>query len=81
MSQAYAFVLVSDEALKDVEDCMKMAERAAYDTFEKLAAQHGNTTIVVDPEPVPMTVKEMKAAYPYINLKGIKGFKYLAELS
>lgn len=81
MSRAYAVVLVSEEALLDVEDCMKMAEAEAVRTFEKLAKEHGNTTVVVDPEPVPMTIKEMKMHYPYVNLKGIKGFRFLAELS
>lgn len=81
MTRAYAFVLVSEEALKNVEECMKMAEASAVDTFRKLGERHGTPNVVLDPEPQPMTIKEMREAYPYLSLKGIRGFRYLAELS
>ena len=82
MAVAYAVVLVNDEMLKHQKrDAYQEAQRAADQRFERLAQEARLTRVMRNPEPRTMTHEELRQAYPYMNLDGLTGLYFTADIT
>ena len=82
MALAYAVVFVNKE-LWEHEQCMSVQEahRAADQRFEGLAQEARLTLVTRNPEPRVMTYLEMRNAYPDLNLDGLVGLYFTADIT
>lgn len=82
MALAYA-VVFADSRLYDTQrhDTLLRAQVAADQKFERLATEARKTLVTRNPEPRVMTWDEMRNAFPGINLDGIVGLYFTADIS
>ncbi|WNN96087.1 hypothetical protein SEA_SCHIMMELS22_56 [Microbacterium phage Schimmels22] len=82
MALAYAVVL-ADSRLYDTQkhDTLQRAQAAADQKFEALAQGSRKTLVTRNPEPRVMTYPEMRKAFPNINLDGLVGLYFTADIS
>lgn len=82
MALAYA-VVFADARLYDTQkhDTLQRAQAAADRKFEAIATQARKTLVTRNPEPRVMTYPEMRNAFPHINLEGLVGLYFTADIS
>lgn len=81
MSMAYAVILVSTELYDSYQrDTVQEAQHAADKKFEALAQAAMKGTVTRNPEPRVMTYDEMRQAFPELNLNGIVGLYFTADI-
>ncbi len=82
MALAYA-VIFADSRLFDTqrEDTLQRAQAAADQKFEGIAQQARKTLVTRNPEPRVMSHPEMRNAFPHLNLDGLVGLYYTADIS
>jgi len=82
MALAYA-VIFADSTLYDNErrDTVQLAQRAADEKFEAIAQANRLTLVTRNPEPRVMTYLEMRNAFPGINLDGLVGLYFTADIT
>lgn len=82
MALAYAVVLASSEMFdKYKRDTVAEAQRAADQKFEALAQANMKGLVTRNPEPRVMTHPEMRNAFPGINLDGLVGLYFTADIT
>lgn len=82
MAMAYAVILASDELLRNQRaDTMQEAQRAADQRFEAIALEARLTKVIRNPEPRVMTPEELRSAFPFVNLDGLTGFYFTADIT
>lgn len=82
MPLAYAVVLV-DSQLYDREryNTVRQAQQAADQKFERLAQENMKAMVTRNPEPHVMTVPELRQQFPHINLDGLVGLYFTADIA
>jgi hypothetical protein len=82
MALAYA-VIFADKDLWEREQRMTVqeAQRAADLRFEAIAQEARLTLVTRNPEPRVMTYLEMRNAFPGINLEGLVGLYFTADIT
>lgn len=82
MAMAYAVILVADELLdRQRRDIVQQAQQAADEKFEKLARENMLTQVTRNPEPRVMTYLEVRKAFPQLNLDGLTGLYFTADIT
>jgi len=79
---AYA-VILADSTLfeKDRRDTVEVAQRAADERFQSIAEEARLTLVTRNPEPRVMTYLEMRNAFPQLNLDGLVGLYFTADIT
>jgi len=79
---AYA-VILADSTLfeKDRRDTVEVAQRAADERFQSIAEEARLTLVTRNPEPRVMTYLEMRNAFPALNLDGLVGLYFTADIT
>lgn len=82
MALAYA-VVFADSRMFDRERraVVEQAQQAADEKFEAIAQASMKGTVTRNPEPRVMTWPEMRNAFPHINLDGLVGLYFTADIS
>ena len=82
MTLAYA-VILADSTLFDRQrrDTVQEAQAAADKRFEALAQENRLTMVTRNPEPRVMTYPEMRNAFQGINLDGLVGLYFTADIT
>lgn len=82
MALAYAVILVAADLYDHHKrDAVQQAQQEADRTFEKLARKEMKGTVTRNPEPRVMTYPEMRNAWPYMNLDGLVGLYFTADIA
>ena len=82
MALAYAVVLASTEMYDHHwHDTVRQAQAAADQKFGVLAREARKTVVTRNPEPRVMSYPEMRNAFPNINLDGLVGLYFTADIS
>lgn len=82
MAEAYAVILVTTGLFDhDRQDTIRMAQREADKKFEQLATDVRKTLVTRDPEPRIMTVPELQQQFPFVDLEGLVGLYFTADIS
>uniref|UniRef100_A0AAU6R5C9 Minor tail protein n=1 Tax=Micrococcus phage Olihed TaxID=3092209 RepID=A0AAU6R5C9_9CAUD len=82
MALAYAVIFASTELFdRHRRDTVQEAQRAADQKFEAIAQQNRLTMVTRNPEPRVMTYPEMRNAFPGVNLDGIVGLYFTADIT
>ncbi|AVJ51177.1 hypothetical protein FDJ44_gp39 [Microbacterium phage Pikmin] len=82
MALAYA-VVFADSGLFDRyrAETVQQAQQAADRRFEAIAQESFLTKVTRNPEPRVMTYPEMRNAFPNINLTGLVGLYFTADIT
>lgn len=82
MALAYAVVLASTELFDHHRrETVQEAQRAADQKFEAIAQQNRLAMVTRNPEPRVMTYPEMRNAFPGVNLDGLVGLYFTADIA
>lgn len=82
MALAYAVILANTELFdRQRLDTVQQAQAAADRRFEELAQQARKTLVTRNPEPRVMTWDEMRNAFPGVNLDGLVGLYFTADIT
>ncbi|QKN87756.1 hypothetical protein IXEL_56 [Microbacterium phage Ixel] len=82
MALAYAVIFASTEMYDHHRhETLQMAQKAADEKFEAIAQGARKTLVTRNPEPRVMTWPEMRNAFPDINLDGLVGLYFTADIS
>lgn len=82
MAMAYAVVFAASELFdRHRRETVQEAQREADKRFEAIAQQNRLTLVTRNPEPRVMTHPEMRNAFPNINLDGLVGLYFTADIT
>ena len=82
MALAYAVIMVSDELLRvQRTDTLYRAQQAADEKFGKMAEEARLTRVTRNPEPRVMTPEELHNAFIGVNLEGLTGLYFTADIT
>lgn len=82
MALAYAVVLVTGDLFdKYRRDTVEAAQAEADRKFEAIAQEVRKPTVTRNPEPHVMTDPELRKALPGVNLHGLVGLYFTADIS
>lgn len=82
MALAYAVIFASTELWDHQRsDTLARAQAAADEKFEAIAQGARKTLVTRNPEPRIMTWDEMRNAFPDLNLEGIVGLYFTADIT
>ena len=82
MALAYAVVFAdADLFTRHRLDTVQQAQQAADRRFEAIAQESFKTQVTRNPEPRIMTYPEMRNAFPNINLDGLVGLYFTADIT
>lgn len=82
MALAYAVIFASTELWDHQRhDTLARAQAAADEKFEAIAQNARKTLVTRNPEPRVMTWDEMRNAFPDLNLEGIVGLYFTADIT
>jgi hypothetical protein len=82
MAEAYAVVLAATELWdKERSDTLARAQAAADQKFEAIAVGARKTLVTRNPEPRVMSWLELRSMFPYINLDGLVGLWFTADIT
>lgn len=82
MALAYAVVLVNSEMFdREKRLAVETAQAEADRKFETIAVENRLTQVTRNPEPRVMTYQEMRNGFPHINLDGLVGLYFTADIT
>lgn len=82
MALAYAVVFANKELFeREKRATVQEAQAAADKRFEEIAQAARLTLVTRNPEPREMTYLEMRNAFPAVNLEGLVGLYFTADIT
>ncbi|AXQ52921.1 hypothetical protein SEA_NEFERTHENA_58 [Microbacterium phage Neferthena] len=82
MALAYAVIFANTELWDNQRyDTLQRAQAAADEKFEAIAQDARKTLVTRNPEPRIMTYLEMRNAFPDLNLDGLVGLYFTADIT
>lgn len=82
MALAYAVVMVASDLFDHHRrDTVQEAQKQADLKFEVVAQEARLTKVTRNPEPRVMTHPELRQGFPHVNLDGLVGLYFTADIS